>query len=285
MHPRLAAVLIVTTLTACSDGDHLEERENGEAQYAAPVARAAPARPMTAADSAAALARIRKDSTSVAQAFLEVKRLSWKEVWGLNRDRNATQIAQAQRLGVRASDEAEIGRLEEAGRLVAVGDSTAHWVLRKMEHSTPHATPQARAMLVELGQRFHAKLDSAGLPRYRMKITSMLRTAETQAELRKINANASQTVSAHEYGTTVDISHQRFAAPAPADSTDAAPHEILDERTTMLDEVGKEHAQKLQALLGRAIQDMRTEGTLLVMMEDAQPVYHMTLAGPVRPGS
>ncbi len=46
----------------------------------------------------------------------------------------------------------------------------------------------------------------------------------------------------------------------------------------MLDEVGKEHAKVLQAELGRAIAEMRTQGALHVMMENKQPVYHMTVA-------
>jgi hypothetical protein len=34
----------------------------------------------------------------------------------------------------------------------------------------------------------------------------------------------------------------------------------------------------LQAELGRAIAEMRNEGALHVMMENQQPVYHMTVA-------
>jgi hypothetical protein len=42
--------------------------------------------------------------------------------------------------------------------------------------------------------------------------------------------------------------------------------------------VGKEHAKVLQAELGRTILEMREQGALRVMMENKQPVYHMTVA-------
>jgi Family of unknown function (DUF5715) len=106
-----------------------------------------------------------------------------------------------------------------------------------------------------------------------MKITSAIRTDETQQDLRRINSYASQTTSAHEFGTTVDVSHERFAVPAG----DAA---FFAMEADSLEEVGQEHAKALQAILGRAIASMREDGMLHVMMENKQPVYHMTLARP-----
>ncbi|HEU0299835.1 MAG TPA: hypothetical protein VFR37_10280, partial [Longimicrobium sp.] len=71
----------------------------------------------------------------------------------------------------------------------------------------------------------------------------------------------------------VDVSHERFAAPAPD------PAEVgWEMEAEMLDEVGREHAKVLQAELGRAIAEMRSQGALHVMMENKQPVYHMTVA-------
>jgi hypothetical protein len=144
-----------------------------------------------------------------------------------------------------------------------------------MDHSSPYVTPDARAMLMEVGRRFHASLDSAGLPRYRMKVTSAIRTDETQQDLRKINSYASQTTSAHEFGTTMDVSHERFAV--PADTGDV----FWEMESDTLEEVGKEHAKVLQALLGRALASLREQGMVHVMMENKQPVYHFTLARPL----
>jgi hypothetical protein len=156
---------------------------------------------------------------------------------------------------------------------VTLEDSTPYWVLRDLRHSVPLITPDARGMLLELGRRFQARLDSLGLPRYRMKVTSGLRTDETQAALRRTNANASRTVSAHEFGTTVDVSHERFALPAgPRTGV------MRREEDEMLEELEKENRRVLEAELGRTIAAMRDEHELKVMMEDAQPVYHMTVA-------
>lgn len=267
----VAAVLVTA---GCYGGDPYEREREADPEEPAPVVRRAP-RPWNAADSAQAAARFAAERDSVAAALGRVRVLRWREVWGLRRDKNAEQIATAQKLGVRAGGEAAIQRLVRQGRLVPLGDSTEHWVLRKMTHSVPYVTPDARALLVEVGRRFHARCDSAGLPRFRMKVTSALRTDETQAELRKTNPNASQTVSAHEYGTTVDVSHERFAVPATPDSIPSNAWEMEEE---MLEQVGKENGKALQALLGRTLIEMRAQGVVMVMMEDAQPVYHFTVA-------
>jgi hypothetical protein len=236
-----------------------------------------PPRPLTAVDSARMHMRIEARRDSLEAAFARARPLGASEVALLRRDVNAEQIATARRLGIRPSGAGQIEQLRREGRLVALGDSTAFWVLRDMDHSVPYVTPDARAMLTELGRRFQARLARLGLPAYRMKVTSALRTDETQADLRRINSYASRTVSAHEFGTTMDVSHERFAVPADArPAGDAA----LEMERVMLEEVGKEHAKALQAELGRAIAEMRDGGALHVMMENLQPVYHMTVARP-----
>lgn len=261
---------------ACARGEHArfaDPDDEPERDDPAPASKVAPA--PVVEDSAAVRARVSAAEDSVRAAFAKVRVLRWREVWELHRDKNAEQIEVAGRIGVRAGNQAEIDRLVKAGRLVALGDSTPYWVLRKMTHSVPYVTPDARANLIEVGRRFQARLDSAGVPRYRMKVTSALRTNETQVELRKINSNASQIVSSHEFGTTVDVSHERFAVPAP---DTASPPQVAQARAAMLEQVGKENAKALQALLGRTLADMRDEGALMVMMEDRQPVYHFTVA-------
>ncbi|HET7232749.1 MAG TPA: DUF5715 family protein [Longimicrobium sp.] len=285
---RAMAVVAVLAVGACNRGDPYEnQREDDPDEAPVRMARRAsvqPVRPMTAADSAQAAARIAVERDSVAAALARVRVLRWREIWGLRRDVNAKQIAVAQRLGVRAGGQAAIERLVRQGRLVPLGDSTEYWVLRKMTHSSPYVTPDARALLVEVGRRFHARLDSAGLPRFRMKVTSALRTDETQAELRKTNPNASRTVSAHEFGTTVDVSYERFAVPAgPRDTAaGAAPPVPWEMEAEMLEEVGKANGRAIQALLGRSIAELRAQGALMVMMENGQTVFHFTVARPFR---
>lgn len=278
----IAGLVAVLASSACGGDDHrdyVREANAAPARRTQPAPRQAPARPMTAADSVRVRARITTDSTGVAAAFLKVPRLGAREVGNLRLDKNAKQVASAQRLGVQVSGEAEIQRMVREGRLVQLADSTEYWVLRSMDHSSPYVTPDMHALLTELGRRFHARLDRAGLPRYRMKVTSAIRTAEAQVDLRRTNSYAATTTSAHQFGTTVDVSHERFAVPAapPAGRTSALDGE-WEMEAEMLEEMGKEHARALQAELGRALTELREAGALHVMMENKQPVYHFTLA-------
>jgi hypothetical protein len=278
----LAAALAAGGCTGGEADGHAREARPSRVEAAAPPPAPPPPPPLaTAADSAAARARVAAAADSVRAAFGRATPLSAREVAELRQDVNAEQVASARGLGVRAGSEAGIERLRREGRLVPLGDSTAYWVLRDMEHSVPYVTPDARAMLAELGRRFHARLDTLGLPRYRMKVTSALRTPGTQAELRKTNSYAAWSTSAHEFGTTVDVSHERFAVAAEAPGAVPRAPEEREMETEMLEEVGKEHSRALQAALGRAIASLRDEGALHVMMENRQPVYHMTVARPL----
>lgn len=278
-------VALLVAAGACRNDDHTDYVR--EANAAAPRAaqrapRPAPPRPMTAADSAAVRTRVAAESAAVAAAFLQVPRLKAREVGNLRLDKNATQVASAQSLGVRVSGQAGIEQMVRQGRLVPLGDSTEYWILRGMDHSAPYVTPDTKAMLEDLGRRFHARLDRLGLPRYRMKVTSAIRTEDAQVDLRRTNSYAATTTSAHQFGTTVDVSHERFAIPVGPRAKSGAP--ALDGAWEMeaevLEEIGKEHAKALQAELGRALTELREAGAVHVMMENKQPVYHFTLARP-----
>ncbi|HEX6371379.1 MAG TPA: DUF5715 family protein [Longimicrobium sp.] len=286
----VVALFSVLTAGACGGDEHegyVREAKAAPAragQQAAPPAPPPPPRPMTAADSATVRTRLAAESAAVAAAFLKVPRLKAREIGNLRLDKNAEQVASAQSLGVPVSGQGHIDRMVRQGRLVPLGDSTEYWILRGMDHSAPYVTPDTKAMLEDLGRRFHARLDRAGLPRYRMKITSAIRTDEAQQDLRKTNSYAARTTSAHQFGTTVDVSHERFAVPAgPRAAGGAAAAPVAgawEMEAEMLEEVGKEHARALQAELGRALTELRTAGAVHVMMENKQPVYHFTLARP-----
>jgi hypothetical protein len=256
-----------------------------DARATAPSAAAAPA----PQEVEAARLRIAARADSARRAMVQVRGLTREERAGLRQDVNARHVAVAQSLGVRARDEDEIQRLVRGGRLVALEDSTGYWVLRDLTYSVAYVTPDAKAMLLEVGRRFHERLDSLGLPRFRMEVTSVLRTPETQDELKRRNSNAARDVSAHEFGTTLDVAHVRFAPPAaaalPAEvpSAPAQSAQIRAEEAALLEEVGKQNAAALQAELGRVLGEMRDESKLRVMMERRQAVYHMTVARRMSP--
>lgn len=272
-------VLALALAGGCSD--RVERRSPERSRPAAPQQ---PSREvlLSASELAAADARARAYADSIDRELRSVRRLSGKEIAALRRDVNREQIAKAKALGLKAGNFEQMAGLAKRGRLVRMDDTTRYWVVDTLTQSAPYLTPDAVAMLTEMGRRFQARLDSLGLPHFRMEVTSVMRTAEDQADLRRINANASKIVSAHQFGTTLDVSHLRFAAPANPLPDSGAPN-ASDPRVARLyalalDSVAARNASALSAILGRVIHEMKGEGKLLVMMERRQAVYHMTVA-------
>jgi hypothetical protein len=279
---RRAGAAALVGLAAAGCGPEAERRTATEPAAEARVARAEAPPAVAEApgpDAWADLeARLAGEADAVERGLRGVRNLSRDEQATLRRDVNATQTARAAALGVRAGD--AYAQAAERGRLVRLADTTEYWVVRELDYSVPYVTPGAEAMLAELGRRFHAELDSLGLPRYRMDVTSVLRTPEKQAALRRSNPNAADGVSAHEYGTTLDVAYRSFHPPAngtvethPSLAARGAAH-----RDSLLAETANRRAAELQAVLGRVLLEMRREGMLLVMMERQQTVYHMTVA-------
>ncbi len=282
MRPQQLAVIAAAVIlsSACTDDGHLAETGNGlaaetpgpAASAAAPEAAAVPVAPV---DMVALQQRMTAYTDSVDRQLRRVPALSRSERAALRRDVNAVQIARARALGVRVGGAVE--PVAATGRLVRLPDTTQYWVVRDLDYSVPYVTPSAKALLEEIGERFHAKLDQLGVPRYRLDITSVLRTPEKQAALRRANRNASKIESAHEFGTTMDIAYRRFAP--PADSTVLTlPADARMLSDSMMIETARLRGAELQAVLGRVLHEMKREGKLMVMMERQQTVYHITVA-------
>jgi hypothetical protein len=131
----------------------------------------------------------------------------------LRRYLNPQQLQRARALGVRVRNAAELERLEHEGGLVRLETENQLWVIRQLRYSEPLVTPDAKALLTELAERFQAELEGMGLPSYRLEVTSVLRTPENQAALRRTNPNAAGGTSTHEFGTTFDVAYDSYAAP------------------------------------------------------------------------
>jgi hypothetical protein len=170
------------------------------------------------------------------------------------------------------------------GRLVELDSSNAYWVIRELDYSVPLATPDVRVLLEEIGRRFHGRLTDLDLPPLRLEVTSVLRTAANQAALRRVNPNAAQAESTHQFGTTIDIAYSSFRAPLePVVDLELggedwlAPH--LRRIEAMAAETGAARmSRELQAILGHVLREMQNESKVMVTLEVRQPVYHMTVA-------
>ena len=233
---------------------------------------------------ATTLARATTLADSIEDLLRPVPLLRPAEENALRRYGQVPQLARARELGVRPSDDAEVEAMVRDGRLLRLEDSTRHWVLRDLRASSALVTPDTRALLVRLGEAFHARLADMGLPPYRLEVTSAFRSAADQARLRRTNGNAARGVSTHEFGTTVDIAYFSFATPAelPAGLIADGPAWLRPYQEAMaraaLETVAGQKSRELQKILGDVLRDAQSDGQVLVTLERLQPVYHITVA-------
>lgn len=267
----LTIALLVGALSGC-DGSSGGVPDTG-APAAAPDTEDPVAALRAAHDAAIALA------DSVESLLRPVPLLTPGEEAAL-RTSNAAQLVRARRLGEHVADSASLERLIGAGALVQLEDSTQWWVVRELDHSLAYVTPDVVLLLEQIGRRFQEALGEMGLPRYRLEVTSVLRTPAGQAALREGNVNAAAGTSTHEYGTTLDIAYESYAAPPVDAAVRAGDVGWLAERirTLALERVAAVKSRELQKLLGGVLRDMQAEGLLLVTLERQQPVYHLTVA-------
>ena len=216
--------------------------------------------------------------------YLKVPLLTNQQRGQLRRSRNAAHVETGRRLGVAsvAKREDVLNEATSAG-LVEIDGSPYYWV-GNLTHSVPYVTPDAAAVLDSIGVRFQAKLAEYGLPPYKYYISSVLRTQEDQASLRRINVNASRTTSSHEFGTTFDIQFRRYrygGDPATELWEPAYPFlatEFTEELEAFYDSTTELYPSRLLSLLAETLIELEDEGLLITVMERRQPVFHTTVA-------
>lgn len=230
------------------------------------------------------LDRLEELADSIEAALRPVPLLTTAQASALRQYPNARQLAAARRLGLEqpVSQEAMQRHLDE-GRLVRLEDN-AYWTVRPTQYGEPLVTPDAYALLVELGERFQARIAGYGLPPLRLEITSALRSADNQAALRRVNPNAARGESTHQYGTTVDVTYASFRAPQDSVTEFELEGALwLEEHLRRMERLAIETgasrmALELRAILGHVLREMQDEGMVMVTYEVLQPVYHMTVA-------
>ena len=194
-------------------------------------------------------------------------------------------LAMADSLGTLVGSERELSRLVRAGRLVPLVDNE-YYVVRVLEHSKPFVLPALRDRLDEVGRRFQARLEAAGLPPYRLTVTSALRTDDLQRALGQTNRNATRGRSSHEYGASADLVYTRYALrPSAADTlrvpfSDPALARAQRLASQWSHDLAGAYDDRLFGPLARVLGEMQDEGRLLVLLEDEQPVFHLTLDLP-----
>jgi len=230
--------------------------------------------------------------SSLGPSFIAVPPLSEREVGQLRRSLNAAHVRAAQAGGITpTATRAALDSLHPSLGLVRLDRPSPYYVASAGTYSQPLAVPAVAAALDSIGTRFHAALAEAGLPLYRFVVTSVLRTSEDQTALRRVNANAAERPSSHEFATTFDVTYRRFQA--VGDDALALPEAVTEmpglaravlgpalttRRRMRYQELAERYPDRLAALLGRALIDLENDGVVLALRERQQPVYHVTVA-------
>ena len=179
------------------------------------------------------------------------------------KDLNAIHLKHAKKIGIEPIDtdkEAaqKIRELVKQGKLDRLNNSK-YYKVDKLSHSHPYLTPAAIELLHLIGRRFHQKLDEKNMDRYQFRVTSVLRTRESQKRLRRSNGNAT-TETSHLYGTTFDIGWKKIYR----ETFWGRPHLVADGPAIKI--------------LSETVGELRKEGYLVVVTEMKEACLHITVA-------
>ena len=132
-----------------------------------------------------------------------------------------------------------------------------YYVIDKLRYSIPYLTARAATELDAISKAFNDSLRSKQFPEYKLVVSSVLRTGEDIARLRRSgNPNASDN-SAHCYGTTFDITYTRYFREVETDEF-MQPFELTK-------------------VLGEVLRDRRNAGKVLVKYEKKEHCFHITV--------
>jgi len=143
---------------------------------------------------------------------------------------------------------------QRKNEVVYVGASPYYDVAR-LDASIPYLVPRASLLLQDIGMAFFDSLQVKGLPLHRLVVSSVLRTQDDVARLRRSNKNATEH-SCHLYGTTFDINYNQYEPVNPRQETGS---------------------DKLKWVLSEVLNDMRQQGRCYIKYEVRQPCFHITI--------
>ncbi len=174
-------------------------------------------------------------------------------------DPNELQLIHAELNGITpfindSSFLSQIDSLKNKQILVEVTENK-FYQLKSLTHSQPYLIPEAVDLLNEIGYRFQKALEEKKRDNYKFRITSLLRTEDSQTKLSHRNGNATSH-SAHLYGTTFDISYKNF----------------FNTRKDTLESV-----MPPIIAITKVLTEMRQECKLMAVRERHQSCFHITV--------
>ncbi|WP_085537754.1 DUF5715 family protein [Massilibacteroides vaginae] len=170
-------------------------------------------------------------------------------------DLNDKHIDSAQKLGVKpVASREEAKHATRKMKEIATND---YFEVEDLTHSIPFLVPEAEKLLTDIGRNFQDSLYNLNAPLYKIKVTSVTRTVEDVSKLRKRNGNSSAN-SAHQYGTTFDISWVRYTKIKEKDPLD------LDK-------------DQLKLVLATVLRDLQRADRCYIKHERKQGCFHITV--------
>ena len=180
---------------------------------------------------------------------------SYKEAFP---DSNDIQLSYAKKFGVEpVDDRASLNSLGK-NSLVYIGGCPFYYV-DLLKRSVPYLVPRASLLLYDIGRNFMDSLQIKGLPLHKVVVTSVLRSKDDLTQLSKSNRNVSEN-SCHQYGTTFDISYNRYKVVADPDGPEKA----------------ETRNDTLKFVLSEVLRDLREADRCLVKYEVKQGCFHIT---------
>lgn len=169
-------------------------------------------------------------------------------------DSNYLQLQHAERLGIRPIS-GSLSSFYNTSRPLVKIETNPDFAVEELTHSYPFLVPEAAKLLHEIGAGFNKELQARGGGKYKIIVTSALRTPDTVKRLKRVNRNA-VAQSTHQYGTTFDITYNRFST---ADGSQTVASEDF------------------KLLLAEVIEQLRSQGRCLVKYEIKSPCFHITV--------
>ena len=187
-----------------------------------------------------------------------------KGVWSFDKcfhDLNDVQLASAQANGIQpVKDKEEALKYVRQHKLVDISHSP-YYLVDELTHSMPYLVPKAQHLVNTICLNFIDSLQMKGIMPHLPIITSVMRTTDDVKKLQKGNGNAT-TNSCHCYGTTVDISYNRFM---PISGTHVPTAQLTRWNYNM------------KQILSEVLFDLREQQKCYVKYEVKQGCYHLTV--------
>lgn len=205
------------------------------------------------ADAAILDTSLMEQQTNQAELFANSKVWSYPECFP---DSNSLQLAVAERNGVKpmATREQAYKKVEE--HLLGSIMSSPYYAVDELTHSMPYLVPRAQQLLNAISINFLDSLISKGLEPHLPIVTSALRTTGDIQNLRRGNRNSVKN-SCHCYGTTIDITYNRFM---PLNSNEPTRYD-----------------ERLKKVMAEVLFDLREQGKCYVKYERRQACFHLTV--------